>query len=62
MKSVSLLILLGCSIYAKAQYENGFAYGKITYDEFNNKSFSPDTSAHAIVLNEFGEGFYRQRG
>ena len=63
MKPISLIILLGCySVYANAQYENGFPYGKVTYEEFNAKALNGDTSAYAVILNEFGEAYIDNGG
>jgi hypothetical protein len=63
MKPISLIILLGCySVYANAQYENGFPYGKVTYEEFNVKALNGDTSAYAVILNEFGEAYIDNGG
>jgi transglutaminase-like putative cysteine protease len=37
---------------------NGFEYGKITYMELDMKTYERDTSAVAVVLNEFGEASF----
>jgi hypothetical protein len=48
------LLSPGCST-VRAQ-EHGFKFGEITYKDLNMKVYEPDTSASAVVLNEFGEG------
>jgi hypothetical protein len=58
MKHVLIIFLLICSCnHVNAQYENGFPFGKIAYEDFDVKSIPTDTSAYAIVLNEFGEAY-----
>jgi transglutaminase-like putative cysteine protease len=37
---------------------HGFAFGKITYPELEMKKYDRDTSAVALVLNEFGEAYF----
>lgn len=62
MKSICIIFLISfCSVYANAQYENGFPYGKITYEEFSN-SINQDTSSSAMILNEFGEAYIDNGG
>ncbi len=53
MKKLTLIILLVfcVSIAVNAQ---DFAYGKWTYEEMGMKKYNKDTSAHAVVLNEYG--------
>lgn len=36
---------------------NGFAYGRVTLQNLEMNSFPADTSASAVVLNEFGEAY-----
>lgn len=38
-----------------AQYHNGFPFGAVTYEELNLKNYPNDTTAAALVLDEFGE-------
>ncbi|MEO5979912.1 MAG: DUF3857 and transglutaminase domain-containing protein [Chryseolinea sp.] len=35
--------------------EHGFKFGEITYKDLNMRVYEPDTSASAVVLNEFGD-------
>lgn len=63
MKLVSLaFILVWYSVQVSAQFDNGFPYGKITYEDFDAKPLKEDTSAYAIVLNEFGEAYIDNGG
>lgn len=57
-----LSILILCTIPAFAQFKNGFSFGGITYEELGMKTYSLDTSAHSIVLNEFGEAYIDNDG
>lgn len=38
--------------------DNGFEFGKITYAELDMKRYDKDTTAAAVVLNEFGQAFF----
>jgi len=52
-KALSIfLVLFSIVTLAKAQ---DFPYGKVTDDEINMKKYDKDTSAHAVVLHEFGK-------
>ncbi len=63
MKLVSLaFILVWYSVQVSAQFDNGFPYAKITYEDFDAKPLKEDTSAYAIVLNEFGEAYIDNGG
>ncbi|MBL7872748.1 MAG: hypothetical protein JNM78_14115 [Cyclobacteriaceae bacterium] len=63
MKLRFLIFMLVCSSsYVYAQYVNGFPYGKITYEEFTKRLINQDTSASAIILNEFGEAYIDDDG
>jgi hypothetical protein len=53
---ILVFIISGYSLFANAQYQNGFPYGKIISEEFRN-SINQDTSASAIILDEFGEAY-----
>lgn len=50
-----MVLLLPCSAYAQSQH--GFKYGAITYADLSMKEYLRDTSAIALVLNEFGETY-----
>lgn len=41
---------------------NGFPYGQVTYKQLNMNSYAADSSASAVVLNEFGEGYIDSGG
>lgn len=49
----TLLLVAGFSV--RAQYNNGFPYGKTLLADLDMKRYEPDTSAAAVVLDEFGE-------
>jgi hypothetical protein len=51
-KKLLLLFTLLLSVCAIAQ---DFPYGQITLEELNQKKYDKDTTAHAVVLNEFGD-------
>ena len=51
---ICLLIITSA---AHAQ-EHGFKFGEVTYSELGIKSYPRDTSASAVVLNEFGEAYF----
>ncbi|HEY0654729.1 MAG TPA: DUF3857 domain-containing protein [Chryseosolibacter sp.] len=44
--------------YAPAQEKGNFPEFKTTYTELNLKSYAPDSSAVAVVLNEFGKAYF----
>ncbi|MBS1508395.1 MAG: DUF3857 domain-containing protein [Bacteroidetes bacterium] len=49
-----LLTFVSLSIFAIAQ-KGDFDFGKVTYKELEMSKYDPDTSAVAVVLNEFGQ-------
>ncbi|MDB5010804.1 MAG: hypothetical protein JWQ06_1593, partial [Mucilaginibacter sp.] len=51
-KKLLLLFTLLFSVCAMAQ---DFPYGQLSLEELNIKRYDKDTSAHAVVLNEFGD-------
>lgn len=50
------LLSLASAIFTlcTSAYAQDFDYGKFSYDELNSKSYKNDTSAHAVVLQEYG--------
>ncbi|MEY4931272.1 MAG: hypothetical protein RI909_1996, partial [Bacteroidota bacterium] len=62
MKYSVFAFLICSSFTCVAQFTNGFPFGSITYEELNMKSYPSDTSAHAFVLNEFGEAYIDSDG
>ncbi len=60
--SFVLQILIFFSSSTVAQFNNGFSFGGITAEEVEMKSYSRDTSAQAVVLNEFGEAYIDSDG
>jgi hypothetical protein len=61
-KSLFLFIFLLFSRLAAAQYEHGFKAGQVTFDELAMKSYAKDSTANAVVLNEFGESWIDSGG
>lgn len=51
---ISLVVLSG---QLSAQ-NNGFAFGRISLKDLQTQSYAADTSAFAVVLNEFGEAYF----
>jgi len=58
--SAIFLILLPFS--ALAQYYHGFPFGSVTYDDLNLKVYPKDTTASALILDEFGEAYIDNDG
>ncbi len=56
MKCVFLFVAICISLISSAQ-DNGFPFGQVTYRELDIKMYDKDTSAVAVVLNEFGEAY-----
>jgi hypothetical protein len=56
MRYFLLLLFLVQFFYAAAQ-DHGFPFGQVTYRELEIKEYAPDTSAVAVVLDEFGEAY-----
>src|SRR6187402_2089240 len=54
MKILISAILLLVSVITVSSAQD-FPYGTITVDEMNMKNYANDTSAHAVVLKEFGK-------
>src|SRR5688500_2259455 len=38
--------------------EHGFPYGQVTYRELNIETYEKDSSATALILDEFGEAYF----
>jgi hypothetical protein len=55
IKSSLLFVILLFSQVVFAQYEHGFTAGQVTLGELAMKSYPKDSTANAVVLNEFGE-------
>ncbi|MCE7862657.1 MAG: DUF3857 domain-containing protein [Bacteroidetes bacterium CHB5] len=63
MRRVGLiLVVLFFSGPLSGQYHHGFPLGSVTYDELNLKVYAPDTTAGALVLDEFGEAYIDNGG
>jgi hypothetical protein len=56
MKKLLLLTLMLIVIRAYTQ-DHGFPYGSVTYAELDMKIYDKDSTAEAVVLDEFGEAY-----
>lgn len=61
MKFLLALTLCVAFFITQAQ-DHGFPYGKVTYKQFEQHVLARDSSAVAIVLNEFGEAYISNDG
>ncbi len=61
MKFIVTLILSAAFFIGIAQ-DHGFPYGQINYKDFGQLASEGDSSAIAIVLNEFGDAYLRNDG
>ncbi|TWI97644.1 uncharacterized protein DUF3857 [Mucilaginibacter frigoritolerans] len=63
MKKV-LIIILVLSFFSKFSQAQDFTYGTITQEEMDMAKYPKDTSAHGVVLKEFGDSkiTYTKRG
>jgi hypothetical protein len=57
MRLLITIVFVGHVISTFGQ-ENGFEFGKVTYAELDMKRYDRDTTAAAVVLNEFGEAYF----
>lgn len=62
MKRILISLLIACPLVSNGQYGNGFPFGNITLMELDMKTYPKDTSASAVVLNEFGEAYIDSDG
>src|SRR5687768_8226685 len=56
MKNVFLPVFLLVVIISQAQ-EHGFTFGEVTHRELGMALYTKDSTADAVVLNEFGEAY-----
>lgn len=54
---ILLLLWLVAPLSLSAQFEHSFKYGAVTYSDLFMKEYTPDSSAAALVLNEFGDTY-----
>jgi hypothetical protein len=52
------LVIVGFYLQTFAQGGHGFPFGQVTYRELNIETYEKDTSATALVLDEFGEAYF----
>ncbi|HRG08807.1 MAG TPA: hypothetical protein PLJ08_09535, partial [Cyclobacteriaceae bacterium] len=62
LKILILFYLVTICLHTKAQYYHGFSFGAATLDELSLKVYSKDTTAAAVVLDEFGEAYIDNGG
>ena len=62
MKSIFVTALFLVSATLVHAQNNGFPFGNVLLREVEMKNFPADTSAAAVVLNEFGEAYIDQEG
>lgn len=60
MRILFLLVFTPVSLFA--QLDHGFKYGAITYADLQMKGYARDTSAVALVLNEYGDTYIQDEG
>ena len=58
MRSVFICLSFYCVYAIGYAQENGFPYGQVTYRELDIKQYEPDTTAVALMLDEFGEAHF----
>jgi hypothetical protein len=61
MRNMLSVVLILCAAASFAQ-QNGFPYGQVTYRELELKLYDADTTAVAVVLDEFGEAYIDNSG
>lgn len=59
---IPLLVVFNCSWACFAQNDHGFKYGQVTYRDLDMKVYAKDTTAEAVVLQEFGEAHFDNTG
>src|SRR5687768_8038631 len=62
MKKIYGILLLHFLLGSVYGQDNGFPFGKVTYNDLNMKVYERDTTAPAVVLNEFGEAYIDEGG
>jgi hypothetical protein len=58
MRSFFLALSFYCVYAIGYAQENGFPYGQVTYRELDINQYEPDTTAVALMLDEFGEAHF----
>ena len=57
-KKTAVIFSIICIAYFTNAQDRGFEFGKITWAELDMKRYEQDTTAYAVVLNEFGDAFF----
>jgi hypothetical protein len=58
---IIFVVLISLSLTTSAQEITGFPFGKTSYSDLEFNEYKADTSAGAVVINEFGEAFVENR-
>lgn len=62
MRAILVIFFLTSFILAGAQNNNGFPLGNVTVEQLQMKVYPKDTSANAVLLDEFGEAYIDNGG
>lgn len=62
MRVILVIFFLTSFILAGAQNNNGFPLGNVTVEQLQMKVYPKDTSANAVLLDEFGEAYIDNGG
>jgi len=57
-----LILLLSFKCILAVAQDHGFPFGQVTYRELDIKTYEKDTSAAAVILDEFGEAYIDNAG
>ena len=57
---MQIRLLIACLVlsFSSLAQNSGFEFGRTTYKELDMITYQPDTTAGAVVLNEFGQAFF----
>ncbi|WP_420573154.1 DUF3857 domain-containing protein [Kordia sp.] len=58
MKPIYLLVTMLFTLWSYSQSPTSEKFNKITQDELNMTVYAKDTTAHAVVLEEYGENYF----
>jgi len=59
MKPIYVLVTILCSMTLYGQNPMSAKFNKVTQDELNMKVYDKDPKAHAVVLEEYGENYFK---
>ncbi|AXG70988.1 hypothetical protein KORDIASMS9_03243 [Kordia sp. SMS9] len=58
MKPIYILVTILCTLTLHAQNPMSVKFNKVTQDELNMTVYAKDTTAHAVILEEYGENYF----